>query len=183
MKFSELIAKTKQEMAANKINAEKLSSLNEQQFSWQPAKGRWSIAQCLEHANIVARYYLKNINYADAVKTNEDKEFKPSFIGGFLARNFAVIPLKRKFKTTKSFSPENNMNGQEVLKDFFSNQEKMMQLVDNVAGCDLNKNKVFSPATRLIKFRFGDVLNMDGKHTARHLYQADCVMKAEGFPK
>lgn len=182
MKYSELIAKTKQEMAANKTRAEKLLSLNQHQLSWQPAPGKWSIAQCLEHLNIVSRHYLQHMNYDKASKITEDKEFKPSFLGGFLAKNFAVIPPRRRFKTSKAFSPENNMNGQEVLKDFLSNQDKIMQLVDKASGYDLNKNKVPSPATGFIKFRFGDVLNMDGKHTARHLYQADNVMKAEGFP-
>ncbi len=182
MKYSELIARSKQEIAANKKKAEQLANLGQQQFSWQPAKGKWSIAQCLEHLNIVARHYLKNMNYENALKATEDKEFKPGFFGNFLAKNFAVIPPKRRFKTTKSFSPENNMNGQEVLKDFLSNQDKMMQLVDKASGFDLNKNKVPSPATKLIRFRFGDVLNMDGKHTARHLYQIENVMKAAGFP-
>ena len=183
MKYSELITQSKQEISVNKNRAEKLSNLNQQQLSWQPARGKWSIAQCLEHLNIVSRHYLKHMNYENARKAADDKEFKPSFFGGFLAKNFAIIPPKRRFKTTRSFSPENNMNGQDVLKDFLSNQGKMMQLTDKASGYDLNKNKVPSPATRLLRFRFGDVLNMDGKHTARHLHQIDNVIKAEGFPK
>jgi len=183
MKFSELITQYKNEATANKNHSEKLLSLNDRQLTWQPAARKWSIMQCLEHMNRVARHYLKTIDTAAALKTDEDKEFKPGWLGGMLAKSFAVIPPKRKFKTTRAFSPANDMNPKEVLKDFFSNQEKMQLLLESAAGCELNKNKVPSPSFSFIKFRLGDVINMDAKHTARHLYQAECVMKAEGFPK
>lgn len=182
MKYSELIAQFRNELTINKKQAERLVTLTQRQFTWQPEKNKWSIAQCLEHLNIVARHYLKYMNFDIALKNPTDNEFKPGFLGNFLAKNFAVIPPKRRFKTSRSFSPENNMNGQKVLKDFLNNQDKMMELANKAGEVDLNKNKVPSPATRLIKFRFGDVFNMDGKHTARHLYQIENILRAEGFP-
>jgi hypothetical protein len=75
------------------------------------------------------------------------------------------------------------MNPREVLKDFISLNEQMNQRMESLAGSDLNRNKIPSPAFSFLKFRFGDVVNMDAKHTARHLYQIENIMKAEGFPK
>jgi hypothetical protein len=183
MKYSELITQFKNETAANKNHIEKLLSLSPQQLSWQPAPKKWSIMQCLEHMNRTTRHYLDKINPANAKKAGGDDEFKPSWMGGFLAKGFAQIPPKRTFKTTKKFNPPNDMNPQEVLKDFISLNEKLTQRLEGLGGYDLNKNKIPTPAISFLKFRFGDVLNMDAKHTARHLFQIENVMKAEGFPK
>ena len=183
MKFSQLIAQFSNETTANKKQIDKLLSLSPQQLSWQPAPGKWSIVQCLEHMNRTTRHYLKLINPAEAKKADADNEFKPGFMGGFLAKGFSQIPPKRKFKTTKAFSPSNDMVPQEVLKDFISLNEQMNQRVENLSSLDLNKNKIPSPAFSLLKFRFGDVVNMDAKHTARHLYQIENNIKAEGFPQ
>ena len=183
MKQSELIAEFKKETTANKKQIEKLLALTPQQLTWQSSLGKWSIMQCLEHMNRTTRHYLKHINTGQAKKTDTDNEFKPSLMGGFLAKSFAQIPPKRKFKTTKSFTPSNNMNPQEVLKDFISLNEKMNQKVENLAGFDLSRNKIPSPAFSFLKFRFGDVVNMDAKHTARHLFQVENIIKADGFPE
>jgi hypothetical protein len=183
MKYSELIAQFKNETSANKKQIEKLLSLGPQQLTWQPAPGKWSIMQCLEHMNRTTRHYLQHINSAGAKKAEGDNEFKASFMGGFLAKGFAQIPPKRKFKTAKKFAPTNDMNPHEVLKDFIRLNEQMNQRMESLAVCDLNKNKIPSPAFSFLKFRFGDVVNMDAKHTARHLYQIENVMKAEGFPQ
>ena len=182
MKFSELIEQSQNEINENKINAGKFFGLSQEQMNWQPAPGKWSIAQCMEHVNIVSRHYLKYMNFNTAIKTMEDMEYKAGFPGGLLTRIFSKTPSKLRLKTTKSFSPQNNLNGMEILKEFISNQEKMLHLADQTVGYDLNRNKVPSPAGSFIKFRFGDVLNLDTKHTARHLFQAGNVMKAAGFP-
>ena len=181
MKYSELIAQFKNETNANKKQIDKLLSLTPKQLTWQPAPGKWSIMQCLEHMNRTTRHYLQKIDPSNAKKAEGDNEFKPGFMGGFLAKGFAQIPPKRKFKTSKKFYPANDMNPQEVLKDFISLNEKMNQRMESLAGTDLNKNKIPSPAFSFMKFRFGDVLNMDAKHTARHLNQVENIMKAEGF--
>lgn len=49
----------------------------------------------------------------------------------------------------------------------------MIRQTEYTAGCDLNKIKIPSSAAGFIKFRYGDVLNMDGKYTARHLHQIE----------
>ena len=183
MKYSRLIDQFKNETAGNKKQIEKLLSLSPQELTWQPAAGKWSIMQCLEHMNRTTRHYLQNINTTHAKKADGDNEFKSSLMGGFLARSFAYIPAKRKFKTTKKFNPPNDMNPQDVLKDFINLNEKLSQQLESLSGYDLNKNKIPSPAFSWLTFRFGDVLNMDAKHTARHLYQIENIMKAEGFPK
>jgi hypothetical protein len=183
MKYSELISQFKNETTANKKQIEKLLSLNPQQLTWQPAANKWSVMQCLEHMNRTTRHYLQHINPANAKRDDGDNEFKASFMGGFLAKGFAQIPPKRKFKTTKKFNPPNDMNPQEVLKDFISLNEKLSQRLESLGGYNLNKNKIPTPAISFLKFRFGDVINMDAKHTARHLYQIENIMKAEGFPK
>ena len=104
-------------------------------------------------------------------------------MGGFLAKGFAQIPVKRKFKTTKKFNPPNDMDPLEVLKDFINLNDKLSQQLESLGDYDLNKNKIPSPAFSWFTFRFGDVLNMDAKHTARHLFQIENIMKAECFPK
>ena len=139
--------------------------------------------QCLEHMNRTTRHYLSHLDSSNAKKTREDKEFKPSFMGGFLAKGFSQIPPKRNFKTTKKkFFPPNDMNPSTVLNDFISLNEQMNQKVYSLAGCGLTKNKIPSPAFNLLKFRFGDVVNLDAKHTARHLFQIEKICEAPGFP-
>ena len=183
MKYSELIVQFKNETSGNTKKIESLLSLSPSQLTWQPEPRKWSIMQCLEHMNRTTRHYLKLINSATAKKAEADNEFKSGFLGGFLAKSFSQIPAKRKFKTTRAFSPANDMNPEEVLKDFIVLNDQMNQRMVSLAGCDLNKNKIPSPAFSFLKFSFGDVMNMDARHTARHLYQIENILKAEGFPK
>ncbi len=183
MKYSELIIQFNNETSANKKQMDKLLSLSPRQLTWQPAPDKWSIMQCLEHMNRTTRHYLKLIHTINAKKVGGNNEYKASFMGGFLAKGFQQVPPKRKFKTTKKFFPQNDMNPQEVVKDFINLNEQMNQRMASLDGYDLNKNKIPSPAFAWIKFRFGDVLNIDAKHTARHLYQIENIMKSEGFPK
>ena len=71
----------------------------------------------------------------------------------------------------------------EVLNDFITLNQKMYEKVESLVGVDLNNNKLPSPAFSLLKFRFGDVVNLDAKHTARHLYQIENIIQAQGFPQ
>lgn len=36
--------------------------LTNEQFSWEPAPGRWSVEDCVEHLNATARAYLPSID-------------------------------------------------------------------------------------------------------------------------
>ena len=39
-----------------------VAPLSEDQFTWQPRPGAWSVAQCIDHLNVTARHYLPRLD-------------------------------------------------------------------------------------------------------------------------
>ena len=62
-----------------------VTPLGQEQFVWRPGPNRWSIAECLEHMNATARFYLPAIDegIADAIRNGAYAEgpFKYNLIG------------------------------------------------------------------------------------------------------
>ena len=176
------------EAERNTATARRLfSELNEAQLNWKPAPEKWSIAQCLEHLAVTSS---KFDNYFAAALEGARKKrgvttvpvYKPSFVGGWLARQ--VDPKSRRnFPAPKVFRPPETSSIRGALQNFLSQQERFVDFVRQSAGIDYNKTRLRSPVTPLMRYSLADAFVITVLHGQRHLAQAQRVLEMPGFPR
>jgi len=172
--------------AADRAGAALAASVTEEQFHWRPFDGRgWSIAQCLEHLA------LMNKHYAAAVRTGvEDgrrrnlRRMGPSR-STFFGRRFIQSmepPVTMKLKAPAiGRSPENKPRG-EIVRAYHEAHEVIRQLMDDAADVDLTHATFQNPFIRIIRMRVVTGLGVLAAHDRRHLWQAERVKLAPGYP-
>ena len=159
--------------------------LTDAQFNWRPAPNAWSIAQCIDHLNVIARLYLPMLDegIADAIRRGL---YKP---GPFTYRRFyrwiarsQEPPYRIRTKAPRSFQPPPSRPRQEVMAAFRAYQVQYIDRLRQGNGLDLTRARVRSPILRWLKLPLGTALAFTTAHERRHLWQARQITGAPGFP-
>ena len=181
------------EIDAFRVEFERLSAeadalvtpLSEPQFHWQPSAGAWSVAQCIEHLNVVARLYLPKLDegIADAIRRGlyAAGPFTYNWFGRFFVQAMEP-PAKMKTKTPAAFLPGPQRSRHEIMAAFRAYQVQFIDRLRQANGLDLSRARVMSPASRLIRLPLGSGFALMAAHERRHLWQARQVTCAPGFP-
>ncbi len=163
-----------------------LRGLSDTQYNWQPAPGRWSMAQCLAHIVITDDIYVPVLEtcIADARKKGMlgDGPFQHGRLGNWFVRSMDA-PAKKRFKNPKSVTPPPEQPLAKGLADFNAIHDRVLQLVHQANGVDLGRAKFRSPFLKLLKFSLGQGIAVMLSHARRHLWQAGEVRKHPDFPK
>ena len=180
------------EIEAFRVEFERLSAeadalvapLTEAQFNWQPAPGSWSVAQCIEHLNVVARLYLPKLDegIADAIRRGLYAEgpFIYNWFGRFFVRTMEP-PARVKVKAPKEFVPPPPRARQEIMAAFRAYQVQFIDRLRQANGLDLARARVTSPASRWIRMSLGSGFALMTAHERRHLWQARQVRNEPSF--
>ena len=149
------------------------------QLGWRPPDGGWSIAQVFEHLIISDSLYLPQLRDIVTNGKRGTGQWKPTITGGFIAR--ALLPTStRKTPSPRVFRPaEPRAN---VVEGYIEVKEELVRLIENAKGVDLRRNKLSSPASKLIRINLGDTFTILVVHTQRHLQQIARVRAHPGFP-
>lgn len=135
----------------------------------------WSIAECLEHLNIYARYYLpvieKQLKTAPKNKENASRETKPTWLGNYSVNSIDPSNVKKQ-KTLKHLNPTNSKIEADVVNRFLNHQEKLLTLINQARLANLNELKVPVEFFRLLKINLGDCFRFLIAHERRHIQQA-----------
>jgi hypothetical protein len=162
-----------------------VAPLSEAQFTWQPAPGRWSVAECIEHLNVTARLYLPKLDeaIADAIRRGRYAEgpFSYNWIGRFVVRSMEP-PARVRMRAPKSFHPPPSRSRREIMAAFRAYQVQFIDRLRQANGLDLAGAKVSSPASDWIRLPLGSGFSLMTAHERRHLWQAQRVTAAPGFP-
>jgi hypothetical protein len=162
-----------------------VAPLNEAQFTWQPAPGAWSVAECIEHLNATARLYLPKLDeaIADAIRRGRYAEgpFSYNWIGRFVVRSMEP-PARVRMKAPKAFHPPPQRSRHEIMAAFRAYQVQFIDRLRQANGLDLASAKVSSPASNWIRLPLGSGFALMTAHERRHLWQAERVTAAVGFP-
>jgi hypothetical protein len=163
-----------------------LNGLREDQFQWQPAPGRWSIAQCLEHLNVLNGLYIpifeEGIRKGRAENMLSDGPYSYSWLSRYMFRTMQP-PVKRRFKAPKRFEPGPGRPLESVLAEWNSTHERLEAIVREANGLDLQRIKIPSPVTSLIRYNLGMAFWIQTAHDRRHLWQAREVRNHASFPQ
>jgi hypothetical protein len=159
--------------------------LNDQQFNWRPAAGKWSISECLAHLNTVNGADLPGLR-AEIVRARQNGlTAKGPFRYGFLSRKFAAYmepPPKIRVPAPKQYRPQPNLSKDQVVPEFLSIHDTLLDLIRDSNGLDLARVKVSTPISNVIKFSLGQCFALITAHDRRHLWQAWQVRKNSNFP-
>ena len=162
-----------------------VSPLTEEQFTWRPAAGSWSIAECIDHLNVTARLYLPQLDegIAEGIRRGLYGEgpFTHDLIGRFFVRTMEP-PARISLKAPASFRPAVQRSRSEIMAAFRAYQVQFVDRLRQASGLDLRRAKVHSPASSWIKMSLNSGFALMAAHERRHLWQAQRVMAAAGFP-
>ncbi len=162
--------------------------LNDRQLSWSPEPRRWSIAECLEHLNAVARPYARKLEEGiSTVRAQGYRAGKPvryNFIERWLIRSMEPPP-RRRFPAPKMFRPAESSQriaGVEIVAEYFACNDRFVELLIDADGLDVGRVKISSPETRLLRLRIGAAFAFLASHERRHVWQARQIRESSAFP-
>jgi hypothetical protein len=162
--------------------------MSEEQGNWQTvADHSWSIWQCIEHLNLTNLVYgnalAEGLARAGANKRiATGQEIKP----GWFARWFVSKvepPVGLGVKTKPSATPAAKGDLEQAVARFAESHDALREIVKSWDVVDLNRVRYPNPFIPLVRFRVGTGLLIANAHDRRHLWQAQRVKEAPGYPK
>jgi hypothetical protein len=157
-----------------KIESE-FGSLSTEQLNWKLSAEKWSIAEVLEHLNLVNASYEKVLT--DAVNGTSDMGFtgRIGFVVKFLGKMIydSVEPSRaKKMKTFPVWEPAQSNVSVEVIPEFKKHQALIKKLISDNKPL-LKKDIVIpSPENRYIVYKLRKAVEIVVSHEERHLNQA-----------
>lgn len=174
----------RESLNANDEAAKKLvAGLNEEQLNWQPAPGRWSVGQCLEHLCITNEAYLPALVAALREKPDAPVEqIVPGWFGGWFLRNFIEpSPQTKRVPAPSKIRPTARV-GLSVLDRFLKANQSCRGLILSAQNKGVNRIRFWNPFVKGIRFTVGTGFEIIAGHERRHLLQAERVRNAANFP-
>ena len=157
------------------------------ELNWKPASDGWSVAQCLHHLVITDALYLERLEPVLATVAPDpeadlsSKILEGSPFGRWFAR-LAGPTSRRRFKAPKRFRPSVSELPASVPDELLHEHDRLAALLLRAPGSDLEKLKITSPVTRLLRFRVSDALRLVVMHDRRHILQALRVLDSPRHP-
>lgn len=161
--------------------------LSHAQFNWRPGTQAWSVAECLDHLSVTARAVVAKMRPAIADGRLRGLTATGPFTYGWFSRWFEAEmepPPRRRTKTPTVFEISATSDHQKdiVLATFRATGDEWLAVLDLARGLDLRRVKTTSPVTSLLRFPLGAYFRVSTAHERRHLWQAEQVVTAPGFP-
>ncbi len=141
------------------------------ELGWRDAAGGWSIAQIMEHLIITDQSYIDRLTelLREPSRKPVYQPWRPSLIGRFLVRS-QMPESKRKVTTPPVWRPGPEARA-DVVQEYIAVRQRLLQLLSQADGHDLNRTRLSSPASKLIRLNLGDAIMTLVVHTQRHLQQ------------
>ncbi len=162
--------------------AQQLQQLPPVLLNQQPAPGKWSIAQVLEHLNSYNRYYLPEMEKA---LKGSSVPFNPVFRAGLFGNYFTNMMqpgedgrILHKMQAPKDHRPAAILDTTKVLAEFMTGQAHLLELMTLAGKTDMNRLKVPVSISRFIKLKLGDTFRFLTAHQLRHFVQVSHIMEA-----
>ncbi len=146
----------------------------------QPAPGKWSVAQVLEHLNSYGNYYIPAIekvlagNLPPATIT-----FTPGWLGNYFTNMMkpGQQGVKNKMRSPKDHVPVKNPDAMRTIAIFLQQQQQMLALLEKAKTTNIGKLRVPISLAKFIKLKLGDTFGFLIAHERRHFVQIENVLK------
>ena len=160
--------------------AEGLKNYDLNTLTWRANETSWSILECIEHLNLYGKHYLPEMErkIKSAACSNE-MVFKSGFLGGYFAKIMVPKEKLNKMKTFKDKNPIHTKLDKAVLDTFVSQQIKLLDLLSQSRNVSLNRVRIPTSISGMIRLKLGDTYQFYINHMIRHFNQIDnIIMKA-----
>ena len=140
----------------------------------QPAPGKWSVIQVLEHLNSYGNYYLRALEKGLAQDKPAVTFFKPGWLGNYFTK--IMMPNEKgvvanRMQTPKGHRPTARPDAFPTIQTFCSQQLYLLQLLEQAKEKNIGKIRVPISLTRFIKMKAGDTFRFFIAHEQRHFVQ------------
>lgn len=166
-----------------------VADLTDEQASWQPAAGKWSVGECIAHLNVTGVKYQPLMTDAIARGRQRGLTGTAPYQGRTLAGRLLLFILdpdkRRRAKAPGGFQPAAgpSLDFPSLVEEFRSVQEGWTRLLDDADGLALGRIVFASPVSRLVRVNLAEAFEINTLHEARHLGQAERVVASAGFPE
>jgi hypothetical protein len=162
------------------------AACTDEQFHWRPREGQgWSIGQCLDHLATI------NVVYGDAIRRGiENARARgwtrraaavPGFFGALFVKSLEP-PVTRRLRAPANARPGSSKSRDEILAAYHAAHQRIRALTTDAAEIDTNRARFVNPFLRVLRVRVSTGLRVIAAHDRRHLWQAEQVRKAPGYP-
>jgi hypothetical protein len=164
---------------ASRATAESVvEGLSDEDFDRRPAPGEWSVCECIDHLNVVGTKLCDAFDAGLERAHREGLFARGEYRYGFFERWFAraasavAPPRHRRVRTFPVYAPRGGQSVANVLADYLTLQDNLVERVEAANGIDLARLKIRSPATRWVRMSIGQWLQLVAGPQERHLDQA-----------
>lgn len=150
----------------------------ENELNFRMADNSWSTLECLEHLNRYGNFYIPEISHrVSSSKTSPKIDFKPGILGNYFAKMMLSREKPGKMKTPKAMNPIHSQLNKKVVHEFILQQQQLLDLLEKASYINIEKTKTAVSISKLITLKLGDTLRFVTYHNARHIAQAEKVLK------
>jgi DinB superfamily len=140
----------------------------------QPAPGKWSIAQVIEHMNSYGRYYIPHMKKVlEQSNRPVNAWFTPGWLGEYFTKS--MLPregtVKNKMKSPNDHRPSPDIDSKKALDEFLHQQMVLLQLLEKAKQTDINKLRIPISIAKFITIKLGDTFRFFIAHEQRHMVQ------------
>jgi hypothetical protein len=173
--------------AADRAAEALVTPLTDAQFNFSTDPGRtWSIAQCLDHLATMNTVYCRPLGQAVDAARQQGLTGGGAIAPSFFGRRFIASmepPVKRKMGGPKVAAPRASGSRDEIMRAYRASHDTIREIVRTSDGIDVNRATFQNPFLPLVRMRVGTALRVLTAHERRHLWQAEQVRAAPGFPR
>ena len=140
----------------------------------QPAMGKWSVIQVMEHLNSYGRYYLLEMEKVMEHESHASPHFKPGWLGDYFTRLMRPTEngeIKHKMQAPRNHRPSKLLDAFPVINTFMEQQHYLLNLLDKARGKNIGHLRVPVSIARFIKLKLGDTFRFFIAHEQRHFVQ------------
>lgn len=147
----------------------------------EPAAGKWSVIQVLEHLNSYGDYYLVAIEKSLEQHKPAIEFFKPGWAGDYFTKMMKPDEnrtIKHKMQAPKDHRPNKRPDAFPVLTTFLEQQHYLLELLERAKAKNIGSIRTPISISRLIKLKVGDVFRFLIAHEQRHFVQIENTLAA-----
>jgi hypothetical protein len=157
------------------------AGLSEEQLSWRPRPGRWSIAENLAHLRTTTEVFLPVVDSAleasRKLKLHGEGPFTLNLYGRLLVWGMEARPVV-KMQAPKRIWPKLLSSPASELEHFLISQVALRRRIADADGLDLTALRFPSPVANYFRVNLLEFFSAFNAHSRRHLWQANKVRRA-----
>lgn len=172
-KATDLLDQLQSDVRQLLVTANYLKSEDPHYLLEQPAPGKWTVIQVLEHLNSYNRYYLPAIKNSLMQDRPAVEYFKPGWLGDYFTKLMQPKEgvVKNRMKAPKDHRPAPFLDAMPVLNTFIEDQHQLLLLLDEAKQKDIGKLRTPVSISRLVRLKTGDTFRFLIAHEQRHFVQ------------